>query len=70
MAKSKYGLDYRAELKEPGSADGDPFIFLNFYEQALPETYISFKFTTTDYDEKFDFAEKLTKALNKIVTHL
>ena len=70
MAESKYGLSYRAELKEPPTTDGDPFIFLNFYDQSLPETYITFKFKTKHYDKKFNFAESLERALNNLVEHI
>ena len=70
MAKSKYGLRYCAELKEPGSRDGDPIIRLNFYDESLPDTHIRFNFETDDYDKKFEFAEKLEHALNRIVNFI
>lgn len=53
-------------MKEPGSTEGDPFIFLNFYDQDLPDAHIAIEFRTTDYDEKFEFAEKLERALNRV----
>ena len=53
-------------MKEPGSTEGDPFIFLNFHDQDLPDAHIVIMFRTTDYDEKFEFSEKLERALNRV----
>ena len=68
MSDAKW--DYRAELKEPGERTQDPWIFLNFYNQSLPEARIILEFRTDDYDEKFEIAEELSRVLNRLTEHL
>ena len=70
MAKPKFNFDFRAEVKEPGSTEGDPWIFINFYDPSLPEARIIIEYKTDDYNDKYDLAEELEETLNRLIKHL